>query len=113
MWCQLKSGSSASICECQVRGLLTVSDRPSNRRLLGETGRVPKVQLKAPHTVRSKHICQMVKKVYIILSAFSAIWLSFRDIDGSALTHFYKFPLTLQHLSEPDRGKEVLRYHYT
>lgn len=75
---------------CQVRGLLTVSDRLSNRRLLGETGHVPKVQLKASHTVQSKHIWQMVKKLYNIRGALSAAWFSFRDSEGSALTHSFK-----------------------
>lgn len=39
----------AFLLSCQVRGLLTVSDRLSNRRLFGEMGLVPKVQLKASH----------------------------------------------------------------
>lgn len=72
--------------ECRSRGLLTVFDRLSNRRILGEMGPVPEVQL-PPHTVRSQHICQMVERVSISLCATSALGVSFSNIYDSVLAH--------------------------
>lgn len=108
-----KGRFASSICKCQVRGLLTVFDRLTNRRVFGEMGRMPKVQLKASHCVLPAYLPNDGKSVHQSLHKLSNLsilegywWLCI-----NAFSNFFFNALTFISSEQVEGDFQVLLEH--